>query len=154
MMARKRRTVRFALTFLVPAVLLPLAATSAEAAVWYRTNPNGCDLQVNPDTDPGWHSLGGCLKGNPAGAQGADSNVFIFGRGTDNGVWYVQSSGPAGSLPYSGWHNLGGKITSDPEAWADNGGRVGVKGTGTDGNKWCTWNYSPNSNSWVSWRRC
>jgi hypothetical protein len=122
--------------------------------VWYERNPNGCDLWVNTDTDPHWRSLGGCMKGNPTAAQGAGSNVYIFVRGTDDGVYYVTSATPAGSGPYSGWKRLYGTITDDPQAWADSVGRIGVKGTGTDGHTWCRWNNSRNSDSWVSWRKC
>ena len=94
------------------------------------------------------------MLGGPAGAQGAGSDVYIFVRGTNSHVYYVKSSDSAGNLPYSGWKDLGGVIVNSPTAWADSVGRVGVSGTGTDGLEWCKWNYSKNSDSWVSWRKC
>jgi hypothetical protein len=148
------RATRYTIAALVAAASIPALASSANATVAYERNPHGCDLLVSTDLNPHAHSLGGCMLGGPAGAQGAGSDVYIFVRGTNSSVYYVKSSDEYGNDPYSGWHNLGGKITSSPVAWADSVGRVGVKGIGLDGNWWCTWNYSKNSDNFVSWRKC
>ncbi len=62
--------------------------------------------------------LGGRLIGGPAlavapaGVLGPDSTLVVFGRGTENALWWRHQTA-AGWAP---WRSLGGKLTSKPAA--------------------------------------
>jgi hypothetical protein len=61
----------------------------------------------------GWTPLGGYLTSDP-GAVVLGSDVYLFGRGSDNAFWLNQRTGS-----WSGWQSLGGILNSDPAPVAD-----------------------------------
>ncbi len=88
-------------------------------------------------------SLGGHLVGAPAalvtaaGHEGL-AEFEIFGRGTDNALWYTTctAEGPTQTDCDGSWTSLGGVLSSAPGAAGDLGGPVSVYGRGSDGAVW------------------
>lgn len=78
-----------------------------------------------------WQSLGGSIVGSPAVAvtQGPSGpySLVVFGRGTDNALWYNTQSA-FGSDSWSGWASLGGTITGDPVVLAYQQPAIGMIG--------------------------
>jgi hypothetical protein len=79
--------------------------------------------------------LGGSLIGGPAatfvppGVVTSISGAVVFGRGTDNRLWWLDQTRA------SRWASLGGKLTSKPSA-AVTPGSVHALARGTDGAVW------------------
>jgi len=129
----------------LPGVTLGAAATGLRMPYLFYT---GTDRQVwmrdlsAPGSSP--VSLGGQLIGGPAAvwippaSQIPSGVVAVFGRGTDNALWWRHQT----SVGWSPWASLGGRLTSKPAATAtpylsgpgDNS--VFVVARGTDGAVW------------------
>lgn len=60
----------------------------------------------------GWNSIGGKLTSNIAITSLAFNDLQVFGRGTDNAMWWNQWDG----VGWFGWVSLGGDFISEPSA--------------------------------------
>jgi hypothetical protein len=87
-------------------------------------------------------ALGGRLVGGPAlavapaGVLGPASALAVFGRGTDNALWWTHQTATG---QFTGWRSLGGKLTSKPAAatnMTNEFGALNVFVRGTDGALW------------------
>lgn len=77
----------------------------------------------------GWRNLGGGLTSSPAAVTDG-STVYVFGRGRDNALWGMHSTGSG----WSPWVRFGGVLTSAPGAAYDaESGRIIVGVRGLDG---------------------
>lgn len=70
----------------------------------------------------------------------------VFGRGTDNQLWYAENTNDA----WTGWMPLGGQLTSKPGVAALGGGALRVFVRGTDG---AVWQRAYSGTAWSSWQR-
>jgi hypothetical protein len=129
------------------------AATSAAVYLAYT----GTDHQVYllnaaaPTQAPA--ALGGQLIGAPAlavvpsGVLSTGQALAVFGRGTDNALWWRHQT----ATGWTGWQSLGGVITSKPGAVVGGSiqlGQLNVFAAGTGGGLWYrVWG----SSGWQSW---
>lgn len=80
-----------------------------------------------------WTNVGaGEITSEPAAIATPDGNVYVFGKGKDDGIWGVRCKG--GSC--GGWFPLGGVLTSAPTVAIQADGSLRVTATGTDGRPW------------------
>jgi hypothetical protein len=135
-----------------PGVTLGAAAPSASSLAVFYT---GTDGRVYAKV-PGHAAVlaGGHLIGGPAaawffpGTEGRAGNLALFGRGTDNALWWAPSQ-----FLWSRWQSLGGRITSKPAVAVDTTGRFyGVFARGTDGAVWARYE-GTNGATWGPWQR-
>ena len=99
--------------------------------------------------------LGGRLIGGPALAVapaevlGPDSALVVFGRGTDNALWWRHQT----ATGWAPWRSLGGKLTSKPGAavsMTNEFGALNVFVRGADGYMWYrAWRAT---GDWGAWR--
>ena len=87
---------------------------------------------------------GGRIVGAPAPIFAAGTDI-VFGRGTDNQLWY-NVLGYYFSQP---WQPLGGRLTSNPGAVSLGGGTYAVFVRGADG---AVWERMYSGTTWSSWR--
>ena len=139
-----------------PGVNLSAAAASASGVYLAYT---GTDRQVYVlnAAAPGQAriALGGQLTSGPAlavvpaGVLSTGQVLAVFGRGTDNALWWRHQT-TAGSASWTGWQSLGGTVTSKP-AVVINGsiqfGALNVVAAGTTGRIW----YRVYSSGWHAW---
>ena len=130
-----------------PAHGVNLSAAAASASGVYLAY-TGTDRQVYVlnAAAPGQAriALGGQLVSGPAlavvpaGVLSTGQVLAVFGRGTDNALWWRHQT-TAGSGSWTGWQSLGGNITSKP-AVVINGsnqfGALNVVAAGTTGRIW------------------
>jgi hypothetical protein len=95
--------------------------TATDRTVWILEGVGTSPLPV---------PYGGRLVSAPA-AIWTGSAEIVFGRGTDNQLWYSQ----VGDV-YGVWRALGGKLTAGPGAVSLGGGSYAVFVRGTDGAVW------------------
>src|SRR5674536_199264 len=57
-----------------------------------------------------WESLSGQLTASPATVSWADGRIDLFARGTDNALWWRNSSD--GGTSWSSWKSLGGQLAA------------------------------------------
>src|SRR5271166_244841 len=140
-----------------PAVNLSAAAASASAVYLAYT---GTDRQVyvlNAAVPAGAPvALGGQLISGPAlavvpsGVLATGPVLAVFGRGTDNALWWRHQT-TAGSANWTSWRSLGGTISSKP-AVVINGtlqfGALNVVAAGTTGRIWYR---AYGSGGWHAW---
>ncbi len=115
-----------------------LAYTGTDHHVYLRNVTN----RSQPAVALGGRLIGGPgLAFTPPGLLGTNSLLAVFGRGTDNALWWRHQTGSG----WSAWQSLGGVITSRPTATgavAASGtgagpfGPFGVFARGTDGKVW------------------
>ncbi len=86
----------------------------------------------------------GRLVGGPAPIS-TGSTEIVFGRGTDNRLWYSQ----IGARSWGPWRPLGGELTSKPGAALLGGGAYTVFVRGTDG---AVWQRTHSGTGWSSWQ--
>ncbi len=80
-----------------------------------------------------WQSIGGQIVGAPAVASWGPNRLDVFGRGTDNHLWWNYWDGNQ----WSGWQDLGGDLASSPAAVSWKEGRIDVFVYGIlDGHLW------------------
>ena len=117
-----------------------LAYTGTDSAVYLRNEITGSVT-----------GLGGRLIGGPAVVRaGAGAGLAVFGRGTDNALWWTHQGG---SGAWSGWQSLGGVLTSGPGAAAGvtvGFGPVAAFARGTDGAMW--YRVQGPGGGWSAWR--
>jgi hypothetical protein len=70
-----------------------------------------------------WSSVGGNITTNPSTVNTGDGNIWLFGRGTDNALWYRKQNNVGN---WSGWASLGGYVGSDIAAVSANSGEIDV----------------------------
>lgn len=137
-----------------PGVTMSAAAASASTVYLAYT---GTDHQVyvrnaaSPSQAP--LALGGQLIGGPAlavvpaGVLSTGQALAVFGRGTDNALWWRHQT----ATGWTGWQSLGGIITCKPGAvvgGTNQLGRLNVFAAGTGGGLWYrVWGTS----SWQPW---
>jgi hypothetical protein len=127
-----------------PGVTLGAAVNSTHAPRLFYNSTSGTvwmrDL-ANPGSNPVF--LGGHLIGGPGAVWVPPGELFaagafaVFGRGTDNRLWWTHQT----STGWSKWASLGGRLTSKPAAYATPtfGGQssgLAVYVRGTDGAVW------------------
>jgi hypothetical protein len=88
----------------------------------------------------------GRLIGEAAPLSITASNVWTFGRGTDNHLWYEHSV-PEYNSP---WYPLGGSLTSKPGVASLGGNAWAVFVRGTDG---ALWERAYDGSAWANWTR-
>ncbi len=94
----------------------------------------------------GFSSLGGAFTSGPGAASWGSNRLDIFGRGTDNRLYWRQWNGSTWGY---GWSQVAPEqIDSDPAAvsWGPN--RIDVFARGTDG---AIWTLSWTGSAWTSW---
>jgi hypothetical protein len=89
-------------------------------------------------------SLGGHLIGGPAIA-GQPGSLMVFGRGTDNALWWDRQT----SRGWTGWRSLGGRLTSKPGVTTDAAGVPIVLVRGANGAVW--FRQAGNGGRWSGW---
>jgi hypothetical protein len=102
--------------------------------------------------------LGGTLIGGPAaveiepGGLSPTATLVVFGRGTDNALWWTHETGSG----WSRWASLGGRLTSKPSAAfgiSSLGGDVIVVAVrGTDGAVWDRAEFHQQTLGWTRWQ--
>jgi hypothetical protein len=124
----------------MPGFSLSAAAQSA-SQVWLAYTATNSQVYVRNAAQQGTQALGGRLIGGPAiavapaGLLTSGTPLVVFGRGTDNALWwrYLASSG------WTAWRSLGGIITSNPAAataMTNQFGQLNVFARGQDGALW------------------
>jgi len=91
-----------------------------------------------------WASLGGVLTSGPDAGAASATQVDVFARGTDNGLWQDSFNGTA----WGNWQPLGGGLTSDPGVVSLSATRTDVFVRGTDNQ---LWHKMWNGTSWQAW---
>jgi hypothetical protein len=136
-----------------PAAGIAPAAVNVEGTGYVFYTAAGGTAEVKSLASGGQYaSLGGRLVGAPsavvtaAGHEGLAA-FTIFGRGTDNALWYTTctAEGPTVTDCTGSWASLGGVLSSAPGA-VD--GQVYVRGT--DG---ALWDRDQTSTGWSAWSR-
>jgi hypothetical protein len=101
-------------------------------------------------------SLGGHLIGAPSVvlvppgvlSSSQTEELAVFGRGTDNALWWTHQTASG----WTGWQSLGGGLTSKPGVAASvfgDHGKLAVFARGTDG---LMWYKSLGSSGWGAWK--
>ena len=129
---------------ITPAVTHVVTSTASNEIVSYVTGTGS--VWVENLTTGTSFSAGGHLIAAPSVIP-SGSNLLIFGRGTDNGLWMTTVS-LTGTSP--GWTSLGGTITSKPGAVAQGTGAAdySVYARGTDG---AVWYRTHTVSGWGAW---
>jgi alpha-galactosidase len=113
--------------------------TATDHTLWVQ----GGGLEGGP-ADPYLET--GRLIGEAAPLSIGTDNVWTFGRGTDNQLWYEHSV-PQYNSP---WYPLGGSLTSKPGVASLGGNSWAVFVRGTDG---ALWERLYDGSAWGSWTR-
>ncbi len=95
----------------------------------------------NGQLDVDWQPLGGTITSAPAAAFAKPGIIFLFGRGTDNALWYLVSKKGRELFEDwkdSRWQKLGGQLMAAPAA-AATAGLVVVAVLGTKNDVYCRW---------------
>ena len=119
-----------------PSTLIDVLYTGTDRTVW--------DIGGFPFGGPAVPVTNGRLIGGPAPIW-TGSTEIIFGRGTDNQLWYSQIS----NFSWTPFSPLGGELTSKPGAVSLGGGAYAVFVRGTDG---AVWQRIYSGRAWSSWR--
>lgn len=124
-----------------------LAYTGASSGVYVRDAlaPSG------PVTALGGHLIGGpdvvLVPPGVLSASQTSSELAVFGRGTDNALWWTHQT----TSGWTGWQSLGGVLTSKPGAAASefgDHGKLVVFARGTDSEIWSTSLGTGSGNAW------
>jgi hypothetical protein len=124
-----------------PSTLIPpvdLFYTAPDRTVWWKEGLGSGGPPI-PLTN-------GLLISGPAPIWTGGSQEIVFGRGSDNQLWYAQISNDAWTL----WHPLGGTLTSQPGAVSLGGGAYMVLVRGADG---AIWQRAHRGTVWNAWQR-
>ncbi len=131
-----------------------LAASADSVNLFYTGTDRHVYWQNAVEPGQGPVNLGARLVGGPAaavvpaGVLGPSSALAVFGRGTDNALWWRHQTASG----WTSWQSLGGVLTSKPAAAAgmtDQFGPLGVFARGSDGVVWFR-TYGPGGN-WSRW---
>ena len=93
-----------------------------------------------------WGSLGGQLTASPAAVSWADGRIDVFGRGSDNALWWRHYD----SGTWSAWESLGGQLaaTTGPAVSSQAEGQLDVFAIGSDN---AIWTRYYDGSAWSSW---
>ena len=130
------------------ATLTPADTSLAEANLAYTAANGSVYISDALAATPSVTALGGHIVGGPAVTfeAGSFSLLAVFGRGTDNSLWWDHQTGTG---TWSGWQSLGGQLTSKPAAAVDNSsGTLTVAARGVGGE---VWQRSLTSSGWGAW---
>jgi hypothetical protein len=78
--------------------------------------------------------LGGVITSNPAVAVNEDGRLEAFARGTDDALWHIAQTAPAGN--WSNWATLGGWLDDKIATVVTSDGRVEVFAASGDESLW------------------
>jgi hypothetical protein len=92
--------------------------------------------------------LGSLAVANPASAAPGDTQTIVFGRGTDDAVWYRVRDEASGGA-WQPWRTLGGAVTGTPYGELMPDGRIAVFARGVDGAVWTRTSWD--AVSWSPW---
>jgi hypothetical protein len=107
--------------------------------LWYRRSTDGTTWSP-------WASLGATVLGD-VGATWDGTNLWVFARGADNGLWWRRTSTPANAASWSGWATLGTTVIANPSVVSSPQGLF-VFELGSDFGIWYRkWNGS----TWSAW---
>ena len=128
------------------ATITPADGGSPVADLAY-TAPSGSVYLGNAlASTPSETALGGHLVGGPAVTFTPSGLPVVFGRGTDNALWWDHQVAPG---IWSGWQSLGGQLTSKPGAATyDPSGTMTVAARGVGGE---VWQRSFSTSGWGAW---
>ena len=95
-----------------------------------------------------WASMSGQLSASPAAVSWGDGHIDVFARGTDNALWWRNTSN--GGTSWSSWTSLGGQLatTTGPAASSQRAGQLDVFAIGSDK---ALWHRSYTSGKWSTW---
>ena len=93
-----------------------------------------------------WGSLGGQFTASPASVSWADGRIDVFGRGSDNALWWRHYD----SGTWSAWESLGGQLaaTTGPAVSSQAEGQLDVFAIGSDN---AIWTRYYDGSAWSSW---
>lgn len=115
-------------------------ARGFDFALWYRNITLGAnDVSGGP-----WTSLSGIVASDPA-VISAGSNIDVFVRGIDRGLWLIARNGGV----WSDWQPLHGKLASAPAAASTGSNHVDVVALDDDGS---VAHRRRASSGWSHWR--
>ena len=124
---------------------LDMFYTGTDRQVWMvHMSPMGENVPV---------SLGGQLIGGPAavwvpgGPLSPTGGIAVFGRGTDNRLWWTHQTDSG----WSRWASLGGNLTSKPAVAADEYDLL-IYARGTDGAVWGR-QEDNRAGLWIGWHK-
>ena len=131
------------------------AAAQSPSQVWLAYTATNFQVYVRNAAQQGAQALGGKLIGGPAiavapaGLLTPGTPLVVFGRGTDNALWWrhMTLSG------WTAWQSLGGIITSSPAAataMTNQFGQLNVFARGLDG---ALWYRVLTAGGWQPWTR-
>lgn len=141
-----------------PAVGIAPAAVNVEGTGYVFYTAAGGTVEVKSlASGVQYASLGGRLVGAPsavvtaAGHEGLAA-FTIFGRGTDNALWYTTctAEGPTVTDCTGSWASLGGVLSSAPGAVQNATETLSVYVRGSDG---ALWGRDQDSSGWSAWSR-
>jgi Uncharacterized protein conserved in bacteria (DUF2334) len=117
-------------------------------ATYQKNTSNVVNVSVRAGEWGTWASLSGQLTASPATVSWADGHIDVFARGTDNALWWRNSSD--GGASWSAWSSLGGQLaaTTGPAASSQRAGQLDVFVIGSDQ---ALWHRSYNSGTWSTW---
>ncbi|HEY0718306.1 MAG TPA: hypothetical protein VGD68_11880 [Streptosporangiaceae bacterium] len=143
-----------------PAAGVAPAAVNVEGTSYVFYTTAGGTAEVKSLSSGGQYaSLGGRLAGAPsavvtaAGHEGLAA-FTIFGRGTDNALWYTTctAEGPTVTDCTGSWASLGGALSSAPGAVDNVTGTLSVYVRGSDGALWGR-DQNGSGSGWNAWSR-
>jgi subtilisin family serine protease/fibronectin type 3 domain-containing protein len=107
--------------------------------LWYRRSTDGTTWSA-------WSSLGATVLGD-VGATWDGTNLWVFARGGDNGLWWRRTSTPSNAASWTGWATLGPTVIANPSVVSSSQGLF-VFELGADLGIWYRkWNGS----TWSDW---
>jgi hypothetical protein len=97
-------------------------------------------------------SLGGKSNGSPSAVVwGPPSNISVFVRGLDDGLWW-NTTPNNGQFKWGGWKSIGGKISSSPSCVASTNSRIDCYArAGADNALWAVTYQDIDIGKWGRW---
>ena len=115
-----------------------LSTTDAKAAFAGKTVTGGrlnADKAVSSSAAwSSWESMSGQFTASPAAVSWADGRIDVFGRGSDNALWWRHYNNSA----WSSWESLSGQLASGtgPAVSSQRTGQLDVFAIGSDNALW------------------
>jgi hypothetical protein len=140
---------------MVAATFSPLAQAANDSKAAVTASPTGGAStwhNETVDSDGGvgtwstWEPLSGQLTASPAAVSWADGRIDVFGRGSDNSLWWRHYN----DSTWSTWEPLSGQLapTTGPAASSWAAGHLDVFIIGSDN---ALWHRSYNNSAWSVW---
>jgi C1A family cysteine protease len=117
-------------------------------ATYQKNTSNVVNVTMRAGEWGTWASLSGQLTASPATVSWADGRIDVFARGTDNALWWRNTSN--GGTSWSSWTSLGGQLaaTTGPAASSQRAGQLDVFVIGSDQ---ALWHRSYSNSAWSTW---